>query len=207
MKQFNDDFKSKLYEITEDIENNSLVEIVTIIKAKSGFYRDISLWAASVSMFLVSSWLMFSKFEINVYLIYLITIFTFIITYFLTEIIKPWKRFLINKKRLKRNTEIYGRAIFQKGGIRFTNEKTGVLIYVSVFEKQVFVLPDRGAFTAVPDEEWQNINENFQSIFNQNNTADAFLAEIKKCKKIFAEYIPPVENDINELPDDLEVDL
>ena len=79
MKQFNDDFKSKLYETIEYIENHSLVEVVSVIKAKSGNYREISLWIAAVAMFLTSSWLMFSKFEVDVYYIYLITIVSFII--------------------------------------------------------------------------------------------------------------------------------
>ncbi len=207
MKRFNENFKSNLYETIEDIENNSLVEVVSIIKAKSGNYRDVSLWIASAFMFLIDSWLMFSKFEVGVYYIYLITIISFIIVYLLTELIKPWKRLFVSKKRMRRNTEIYGRAVFQKGGIRFTNERIGVLFYMSLFEKQVFILPDRGALTAVPDEEWQKINTDFQNIFTESNIADAFIRELKKCKEIFAKYILPVENDINELPDDLEVDL
>ncbi len=207
MKQFNDDFKSKLYETIEDIENNSLVEIVSIIKAKSGNYREISLWIASAAMFLTASWLMFSKFEVGVYYIYLLTIVSFIIIYLITELFKPWKRLFINKNRLKRNVEIYGRAVFQKGGIRFTIEGIGVLFYVSMFEKQVFILPDRGAETSVPDEEWQKMNTDFQKIFSEKDIASAFIKELKNCKNIFAKYIPPVENDINELPDDLDIDF
>ncbi len=207
MKRFNEDFKSKLYETIEDIENNSLVEIVSIIKSKSGNYRDVSLWIASAAMFLTDSWLMFSKFEVDVYYIYLITIVSFVLFYLFAELIKPLKRLFVRKKRMKRNTEIYGRAIFQKGGIRFTNEKIGVLFYLSLFEKQVFIIPDRGALTAVPDEEWQKMNVGFQNIFKESNIPDAFINELKKSKTIFAKYILPIENDINELPDDLEVDL
>ncbi len=207
MKQFNDDFKSKLYETIEYIENHSLVEVVSVIKAKSGNYRDVSLWVAATAMFLTYTWLMFSKFEIDVYYIWLITPVSFIITYLLTELIKPWKRLFIRKKRMHKNVEIYGRAIFQKGGIRFTNERIGVLYYVSLFEKQVYIFPDRGAETAVPDEEWQKMKNNFQTVFSKKNVADAFISELKKCQIIYSKYILPVENDINELPDDLEVDL
>jgi len=207
MKRFNEDFKSKLYKTIEDIENNSLVEVVSIIKSKSGNYRDISLWIASVAMFLTASWLMFSKVEVNVYYIYLITIVSFVIFYLLAELIKPLKRIFVNKKRMKRNVEIYGRAIFQKGGIRFTNAGIGVLFYMSLFEKQVFIIPDRGALTAVPDEEWQKIKSDFQNIYKEKDIPEAFIRELKKCKEIFAKYILPVENDINELPDDLEVEF
>ncbi|NPA67248.1 MAG: hypothetical protein GXO50_01415 [Chlorobi bacterium] len=207
MKQFNDDFKSELYKTIEDIENKSLVEIVAAVRKNSGNYRDVSLFFASVVSFLIVSWLMFAEFIIDVYHIYFIALASFVLLYLICELINPLKRLLIRKKRMNRNVEIYGRAIFQKGGIRFTGQKTGVLIFLSVFEKQVLILPDRGALTAVPDEEWQTLNNNFQTVFNRKDIATAFIKELKNSGKIFAEYILPAENDINELPDDLEVDL
>lgn len=207
MKRFNDDFKSKLYKTIEDIENNSLVEIVSIFRANSGKYRDVSLWVSIVFMFLTSSFFMFSPIEFDVYMIWLITFASFILAYFITEILKPFKRLFVSKKRMKRHVDIYGRAIFQKGGIRFTNEKIGVLIYVSVFEKQVKIIPDRGAFTSVPNEMWEQFENNFQTIFNKSDIAKAFINELKKTQPVFAEYILLIENDINELPDDLEIEL
>jgi len=207
MKQFNENFKSKLYETIEDIENNSLVEVVAVIKAKSGNYRDISLWIAFVFMFLVSSFFMFSPIEFDPYLMYFFTFLSFIIAYLTSELIKSFKRIFIKKARMKRNTDIYTRAVFQKGGIRFTNEKIGVLIYVSLFERRIKILADRGAFTLVPDELWKQMKTDFNSIFKSNNVADEFIIELKKTKEIFAKYILPIENDINELPDDLEVEL
>lgn len=207
MKKFNDDFKSKLYETIEDIENNSLVEIVAVVKSNSGKYRDVSLWFASLAMFLTYTYFMFSPIVYNVYLIYFGTIFSFVLTYLLIELLKPFKRFLTKKKRLIRNTDIYARAVFQKGGIRFTNEKIGVLFYVSLFERRVKIIADRGAFTLVPNDFWWQFKNNFNSIFENDNPADAFISELKKTKAIFAEYILPIENDINELPDDLDVEL
>jgi len=69
------------------------------------------------------------------------------------------------------------------------------------------VLPDRGAETAVPAQEWEKINENFQAVFESDNLPEAILGALAQCKSVFQEYIPPVENDINELPDDLSVEL
>lgn len=207
MKRFNDDFKSKLYETIADIENNSLVEVVAIIKSKSGRYRDVSLWFAIAVMFAASSFFMFSPIIFDVYMIYVFSFLIFILAYLLSELIKSLKRFFIKDKRMTRNIDIYARAIFQKGGIRFTQEKIGVLIYVSLFEKKVKLIGDRGAFTLVPNELWRKMKKDFNSIFEEDDIPAAFIKELKKTKAIFAEYILPIENDINELPDDLEVEL
>ena len=207
MKKFNEDFKAKLYKTIEDIENNSLIEVVAVVKANSGKYRDVSLWVAIVVMFLTYTFFMFSPFVFEVYFIYFFSLLSLILAYLLVELIKPIKRLFTKKKRLIKNTDIYARAVFQKGGIRFTNDKIGMLIYVSLFEKRVKIIADRGAFTLVPNEFWREFKYDFISIFEKDNEADAFIEELKKMKPIFAEYILPIENDINELPDDLEVEL
>ncbi len=207
MKRFNEDFKSKLYDTIEDIENNSLVEIVAIIKSKSGIYRDISLWFAIAVMFVASSFFMFSPIIFDVYMIYVFSFLIFILAYLFSELFKSLKRLFIKDKRMTRNIDIYARAIFQKGGIRFTQEKIGVLIYVSLFEKKVKLIGDRGAFTLVPNELWKEMKKDFNSIFDKDDVPAAFIKELQKTKEIFAEFIFPIENDINELPDDLEVEL
>ncbi len=207
MKRFNKDFKMSLYKTIGDIENNSLVEVVTIIKAQSGNYRAVSLRAGIILLFVFYTFFMFSPFEFDVYLIYFFTIFSFLLGYAFFELILPVKRFFIKEKIFNKNVDIYGRAIFQKGGIRFTNDKIGVLIFLSLFEKKVKIIADRGAETSVPDEEWIKIKYGFQTIFDKSDIPSAFIEELKKCKIIFAKYIPPIENDINELPDDLEIEL
>ncbi len=207
MKQFNEAFRTKLYETIETIENNSLVEIVVIIKAQSDKYKDIPLLAGIVFSFLLYTFFMFSPFEFDVFINYVFTLLSFFAVFGLFASIPFLHSLLIKKAKKQKAVEIAARAIFQKGGIRFTNDKIGTLIYVSYFEKQVYILPDRGAKTAVPDEEWKTINENFQSIFNSQNIADELINQLANCKDIFSKYIPPIENDINELPDNLDVEL
>ncbi len=207
MKQFNENFRTKLYETIELIENNSLVEMVVIIKPNSGKYRDISVWSGVVFSFLLYTFFMFSPMEFGVYMIYGLTILSFFFIYGLVSISHFTLPFLINKKRKLRNVEINARAIFQKGGMRFTQERIGTLIYVSLLEKQVFILPDRGAEKAIPVDEWKDMKEDFQLIFDVKDVPAELIKKLNRWQPVFAKYILPVENDINELPDNLNVEL
>ena len=85
---------------------------------------------------------------------------------------------------MKRHADLYARAVFQKGGIRFTNEKIGVLFYFTEFERKVVILPDRGAFTSVPEMYWTQFENNFQTIFTESNAAEAFIKELQKTKQV-----------------------
>jgi putative membrane protein len=207
MKRFNEDFRTRLYDTIKDIENNSLVEIVVLIKAQSGSYRDIPIWAGMIASFVVYTFFMFSPFEFDVYLIYAFTLLSFPLVYTIFTSLPKLKAKFTKRCRMDRNVEINARAIFQKGGVRFTSERIGTLIYLSILEQKVFILPDRGAKNAVPAQDWEKIEADFQSIFNEANLPDALLEKLASCQPIFHEFIPPVENDINELPDDLDVEL
>ena len=207
MKLFNNQFKTKLYEAIKNIEDNSLVEIVVIIKPASGKYRDVSVWSGVVFSILLYTFFMFSHFEFDVYLIYAFTVLGFFFAWTLVGATSFAQKIFVKKSRKQRNVEINARAIFQKGGLRFTNEHIGTLFYVSLLEKIVYILPDRGAEHALPLEEWQNMKTDFQKIFDVQNPADALIEKLNRWQPVFAKYIPPIENDINELPDDLEVEL
>ncbi len=80
-------------------------------------------------------------------------------------------------------------------------------MYISLLEKLVYILPDRGAENAIPVEEWKEIKLDFQSIFDTKDVAGELINKLNKWQPVFAKYIPPVENDINELPDDMNVEL
>lgn len=208
MNIFSEDFKTKLNKTIEQIENeNSEVEIVAIIRNQSEKYNDVSLLISVVLMFILYTIFMIIPSEINAYLIFLLTVLSFFVFYavllFFPKLIRPF----VKKSRMKRSVEIMARAIFQKGGIYLTQNNIGVLFYVSLFEKMVFILPDKGAENSIPPEELEKMQEDFNKIFNSSDIAQSFLDKLLSTKDIFAKYIPPVENDINEIPDNLKIEL
>jgi putative membrane protein len=207
MKQFNQEFKTKLWQTIADIENNSLVEIVVIMKQRSASYTDIALLCGCCFGFILFTSFIFLPTLFGDLMIYFGTITSFAVGYLLASFFPSFERILIPKNRLQKYVEIMARAIFQKAGMHHTNQKIGVLFYISMFEKMVYILPDRGAEQAVPHEEWINLKDKFQKMFQANEPADYLLNELKATQEFFNKYIPPIENDINEIPDNIDVDF
>ena len=207
MNFFSEDFKNNLYETIEDIENNSLVEIVGIVRQQSEKYRDVGLLFAAITTAILYTVLIIIPATINPYLIYLSTIVFYLIAYFGIMAAPSFLRLFICSKRQNKAVELMSRAVFQKGGIRHTQEKIGVLFFVSILEKKVKIIADRGAEMSVPLEEWEKIQAQFDKTFDSSDAQNNFLKSLTSTKEIFSKYIPPVEDDINELPDNLKVDL
>jgi putative membrane protein len=204
---FQEKFRTQLWDTIAEIEQHSCVEIVVILRSHSASYIETSYMWGALLAFITFTYLMFSPAIYGDYLLYTSPLFAGIVGGLLASKVPFLQRIFVSKTRQRRNVEIMARALFQKGGIRHTSAKIGVLIYGSLFEKTVCVLPDRGVTAMIPQKEWQRIETGFQHMFTSQNPADAFLVHLRNCQPIFSSYLPLQEDDINELPDKLEVAL
>ncbi|MFN4149832.1 MAG: hypothetical protein ACK4IX_02730 [Candidatus Sericytochromatia bacterium] len=207
MKHFDSKFKTEIAKVIHEIESISQVEIVVVEKPTSESYRDIPFIFASILSSLVLTFFIFAPFIFGDFLILSGTIVSIPIGVVFGNLLKPQLKFFISKERMSRNVEIMARALFQKAGVHHTKEKIGVLFFCSLFEKQVYIVADRNAKKLIPNKDWDNLNESLNKIFDSSNPEQKLVDELRKFKNIFAEHIPPVENDINELPDNLEIIL
>lgn len=208
MKKFtHPDFQTRLGKLIAELEQASHIEVVVLIKPRSANYDDVPLGLGANLSMIMFSYLFLVDTSFDSYLVYFMTLSAFGLGMLLGIVLPMMQRLLAGKQRKQRNVEIMARALFQKGGLHHTSTKVGTLIYVSLLEKMVYIVADRGAQIAIPDTEWQQINADLAGIFKAKNPAEALLIELEKCKDIFHQYIPALENNINELPDDLSIDL
>jgi putative membrane protein len=208
MKKFtHPDFQTQLGKLIAELEQTSQIEVVVIIKQNSGNYEDVPLGLGGMLSLLTFSYLVLVNTSFDDYLICFATLLAFGLGVLLGVMLPFIQRILAGKKRKQRNVEIMARALFQKGGLHHTSTKIGTLIYISLLEQMVYVVADRGAQMAIPEQEWQKITTDLDCIFNANNPPEALLIELAKCKETFHRYIPALENNINELPNNLSIDL
>ncbi len=205
-KALTTEFQTRLWEALKAIERDSQVEIVVVMRPRSADYLDIALIWGILGAWLSFTYLMFAPDLFTDGLVYCLPMIAFALCYALAQL-PLVTRLSARKSRLQKNVEIMARAIFQKGGIQHTQAKTGVLVYCSWLEKIAYILPDRGVDMALPAEEWQAIRAGLQQVFASKEPAETLLAQLHKAHPLFARYLPALANDINELPDAMEIDL
>jgi putative membrane protein len=205
-KYKNHDFRQKLEQLISDIESESQIELVVIIKPRSAYYSEIKLYYGLLSSLSVLAYLLLINFDFNDIEIFVLTVLAFLLGS-LIGLIPNLQRLLIKKSDRGRNAEIMARALFQKGELYNTHTQIATLIYCSLFEKSVYILKDRGAQIAIPDAEWQKIDIQFQTIFRHRQPQFALLEQLKNCQPIFKQYLPALADNINELPNDLDLEI
>lgn len=112
------------------------------------------------------------------------------------------KRWLIPKKRIAEAVHLRSLAAFTAHGLHYTKAHTGILIIVSLFERRVVVLADRGINEKVQAGTWDEIVSIITSGLNVDGCT-AFCAAIEGCGKILSEHFPRSPDDQDELEDKL----
>ena len=207
MKRFDDKFRTKIYEGVAEIENNSQAEAVVIIKKSSGRYAVYSFAAAAIVSFVIFTFFMFAPIDFDTYFMYGVSVLCFGVALALFTFVPALQRLTIPPSVRRKNAEIHARAIFQKGMIYNTMEHTGFLIYCSVAEKEAVFMPDHAITLLFDDVDMQKVNSLVNNIFNAKDVPSEILRVMHEVVPIFAKYMPHRDDDINELPDDLDVDL
>lgn len=101
---------------------------------------------------------------------------------------------LVPERRRRERVRQAAEAAFFQESVHATAERTGVLVYLSVAEQMVELLPDQGVLGKIPGATWNEIRlsaENLQ-VLDQ---------ELSRMGEVLAEYLPRGEGDRNELPD------
>jgi putative membrane protein len=90
-------------------------------------------------------------------------------------------------------------AQFFARGLHRTRDATGVLLYVSVFERKVRVLGDRGINAKIPEGFWEGIVALVVEGVRGGRAADALCAAVDRVADLLAEKFPVTAADRDEL--------
>ena len=112
----------------------------------------------------------------------------------------PLLRRLIHPAEIDAEVEERAKTAFLDHGLHRTQEGSGILILICLFEHRVQVLADHGIHHAVSPETWQRVADLVTAGIRQGRTCAALCEAIAHCGDLLAEQFPPRHDDTNELP-------
>ncbi len=97
------------------------------------------------------------------------------------------------------------RAFFEKGLYR-TKDETGVLIFISLMERKVWILGDRGINEKIPEDFWRALATELASGIKENRAYEALRSVVARCGQELQKSFPIKADDVDELPDEVMTD-
>lgn len=118
--------------------------------------------------------------------------------------LEPLRRLLIPGELLALRVARRARAAFLDYEVFATRDRTGILLFVSLFERRVEVLADSGITAQVHQGEWNALAAEVAAGIRSGLAGAALAAGVRRCGELLELHgIERRPDDINELPDDL----
>jgi putative membrane protein len=104
-------------------------------------------------------------------------------------------------KRLKHD-RAHAEAVrqFFAHGLQDTEDRTGVLIYISAAERHVEIVADAGIDAKVAPGTWDQVIATLVPAIKDGRIGDGLVAAIAQCGAILAQHFPATAKNPDELP-------
>lgn len=214
---FTDADKASVEDAIFDAEQKTGAEIVVVVAARSGGYArvaDVFGLSVAVAVTLVAMWIfgdpkgewIFPR-ETHMHpgLILGLLILVFAVCTAIADTNPAIVRLAAGKKRLRRHVEQMGPSWFQRLRVRSTKEQVGVLIYVSLFEKMVMIVPDDAVERVKESGELLPVREAIREGMHANRLPAALRDAIIQAGDILAPHVPSPKKNMDELPNELHL--
>jgi len=194
--------RRKICTAIRDVEARTAGELVAVIAQASDSYQFIpTLWSALVAL-VVPALLWLADAPVTLLEVSTLQLAVFLIL----AIVGRWPplKYRLVPGGLKRaRAARLAREQFFVQGVRNTDNRCGVLIFVSVAERYVEVLADSGIDAKVDQSVWRKAVDDFVARVKAGEVAAGFLAAIEQCGAVLIEHFPREGEEPNELPDRL----
>jgi putative membrane protein len=124
---------------------------------------------------------------------------------FLASRIPFFKRLAATRSALRRAVEAAAEAAFVSCHVRRTKAATGIVLYVSLFERMVTVQADRAVAEKVDPSEWNAVCDGLLRAMRAGRRREGFVEAIRRCGDLLAKHFPIQPGDVNELSNELRI--
>jgi putative membrane protein len=184
------------------IEKETGAELVVTVGLSSGHYRHAdAFFGALCSLGMLVFYLFFPEplaDDVSLAMVVL----SYPVGALFCSAVSPLRRMLVRKRLLHDNVRREARARFVDQGISNTRARTGVLVYVSRFERRAEVVADIGIPAITIGAPWQAATHALDQAARRGGIPE-FLAALDQLGELLASAVPRAADDINELPDEV----
>ncbi|HSA34458.1 MAG TPA: TPM domain-containing protein, partial [bacterium] len=191
----------------KEVERRTSGELVPLIVPESSDYGAHELLGAftltmplAIGVAYLVNWMSYGQHDtLAIFLIAFVP--GFALCYLLMNLCPALKRAFIPDATMEEEVRETASAAFFAHGLHKTRDESGILLYISVFERRVWILADRGINTNLPDGTWDEIVADLTRGIKQKKRGEAICAAIRRIGELLVAHCPAYREHANELPD------
>jgi putative membrane protein len=123
---------------------------------------------------------------------------------YLLSLLPPVRRWMVGDEVLEARTRRRAAVAFLDQEVFRTENRTGILLFVSLFERRVVLLADSGIHQKVEQGQWEEITRRLASEIRKGRTGPAMVEAIHACGELLERHkVDILPEDRDELSNEL----
>ena len=192
--------EASLNEAVRSIEAGSSAEVVIEVRARSGSYAHADARAGGLLAFVALLVVLFSPWIIDPFLVPGIVVMSYAMGMLVSMWTNPVRRLFSSRRERDASVRTHAAAAFVEQGIGRTANEGGILLYLSLLERRLELIADRGVLDAVPVLEWNQVVDAAHARGANAQTLDGVL---RTMLPLLSRYLPLSASDRDELSNEI----
>lgn len=195
----------RIGDAVRELEKRSSAELVVEIRGRSGSYAHADARVAALLVLVSLLVLVFMPWVVPPVTVLLDAVALYVVGLALARRSSSLRRLFTTRGEREQAVQTHAAALFHRRGIANTSGETGVLLYVSLLERRMEVLADRGLLRKVSANDWNVALAELQA--ERALDPEAVIAAIARLAAILERDVPATGANEDELPSAPGVEL
>jgi len=181
------------------VEKNTAGEIAVMVVDQSDSYPEGNILAGLVFGGLLSLVITELFFEDSLTWFMIFFAGLLILTGWLADRLPAFKRLFISQNRLSEMVREQAVQAFYEKELYKTRDATAVFFFISLFERKLWILADKGINSKIPPDDLQAYAGDIAEGIRKGRAAEVLCRQIGRLGEVLAQHFPAKGDDMNEL--------
>lgn len=192
--------KERLKATTLEVESRTIGEIVVMVVDRSDRYLEAEVFGGVLLGSLLSLILTLLFFHSSIWSYIPLSFIFFFPCRTLFQRIDALKRLFIGLRRREEAVRLRAERGFLEKGLYKTKKNTGVLFFLSLLERKVWVLADKGIYEKMDQETLNRFAREVSRGVKEGRACEALSQAVQGIGDLLSQYFPITPDDTDELP-------
>jgi putative membrane protein len=193
--------RKRLVELVRELESKSAVELVIAVRPRSGDYRAADLAFASLVTFAALAVYVYAPQEFTDDVVPPLLAVLYAACVAFAAHVPPVRRLFTTAAAREANVRAAARAAFVAHKVHTTRDRTGVLLFVSDFERRAEIVADLGVLRRADGDEPARSFAALTKAIGDGRSLDEVVAAARALGAFLERALPRRPDDVNELDD------
>ena len=182
------------------VESSSSAEVVVEVRARSGSYSHADARLAAMVAFIALLIVLFSPWTFEPIWVPPVVLAAYITGVMLSRVSATIGRAMTTRRDRDARVRTTAAAAFVERGVGNTSRETGLFIFLSLLERRMELIADRGVLDAVPVLAWNQVLEKTR---HRKADTEVLLDVLREIEPLLTRYLPVQADDKDELSNEV----